>query len=437
MRVTSVKRLHRIVLPVSAALILVAGCANFRNLSSDLSFMKTMRTVSVSLQNADQRHAIHGLVIEWDRVSGRVLSSDVTTAGALGTFAFFVRSPRNQFVMAYCDLDGNGRYDTGEPAWVHSGPDGRAIPVSFDAEGRARLTGTLSPSVVPPPGLLQAALAFHGTRGTEEVVSSWPIPIALGEIAPLDDPRFSATRGEQGLWQPARFLRETGVGIYFLEPYDPARIPVLFVYGAAGSPQDWGTFFSRMDRSKYQPWFFLYPTGRRLDEVGGDLNRGVEALQGYLHFRRLYVVAHSMGGLVSRSFLVKNVLEDRNRYSTRFVSISTPWGGNEAAAFGVRFSLAVVPSWRDLAVGSAFQRTLLSKPLKPDVDHLLVYSHRRSSSFLLPAENDGTVSVESQLAPAARADAAQIVGFDADHVGVLSRPDLVRTVEAFLGDERR
>jgi hypothetical protein len=42
------------------------------------------------------------------------------------------------------------------------------------------------------------------------------------------------------------------------------------------------------------------------------------------------------------------------------------------------------------------------------------------------------VSVASELAPAARADAAEVVGFDADHVGILSVPQVVQTVEAFL-----
>ena len=52
--------------------------------------------------------------------------------------------------------------------------------------------------------------------------------------------------------------------------------------------------------------------------------------------------------------------------------------------------------------------------------------------MVLPDENDGTVSVASQLVPAAKADALSVVGFDADHVGILSRPDVVRLVEEFL-----
>jgi pimeloyl-ACP methyl ester carboxylesterase len=185
-------------------------------------------------------------------------------------------------------------------------------------------------------------------------------------------------------------------------------------------------FFEALDRTRYQAWFYLYPTGRRLDGVATALNRGIELLHSHLGFARLHVVAHSMGGLVSRSFLVKNVLADGNHYINRFVSISTPWAGHEAATMGVKLGPTVVPSWLDMAKGSDFQKAIQSKRLKGRVDHLLLYGTQRSTSLVLPHENDGTVSVASQLAPAARADAVQAIGFDADHVSILSRADVIR-----------
>lgn len=400
--------------------------------------MERTSTIGVQLENADQYTEIYGAVVQWDRDRGKVLSYDATPVGSLGILAFVVESPLNQYVMAFSDRNANKRYDAGEPAWIQSDAGGNPVPVSIDQrERKARLSGRLSEATVLPAEMIVAGQEFKGARTVEEAMTGWRIPIGLGDIADLDDPRFSSVRGEEGMWRPASFPRDTGVGIYFLEPYDPARVPVLFVYGIAGSPQDWRRFFSMMDRTKYQLWFYLYPTGRRLDESATALNRGVEILQAHLGFPRLHVVAHSMGGLVSRSFLIKNVLEDGNQYVTRFVSISTPWGGHEAAAMGVRFSPAVVPSWRDMVSGSEFQKAVLSKPLRGHVDHLLVYGTHSSISVVLPEKNDGTVSVASELAPAARADAAEILGFDADHVGILSLPEVVHAVEAFLGGERQ
>ena len=346
---------------------LFEGCANFRKLNSDLAFMESTYIVSAKIENAGEFPDIYGVVVEWDRGRGKVLSADRARAGSLGLFAFFVKSPRNQHVMAFADTNGNQRYDSGEPAWIHSDAAGSAVPADIDPVARrVRLTGRLSAPGFPPPEMVAAGHEFQGERTVEETVAGWAIPI------------------------------------------------------------------STLDRTRYQPWFYLYPTGRRLDEVAVALNGGVELLQSHFGFTRLHVVAHSMGGLVSRSFLVKNVLEDGNHYVTRFVSISTPWAGHEAAAMGVKLSPAVVPSWRDLAKGSDFQKAIQSKRLKGQVDHLLLYGTHRSRSFVLPHENDGTVSVASQLAPAARADAVQTIGFDTDHVGILSRTDVIRTVEQFL-----
>jgi pimeloyl-ACP methyl ester carboxylesterase len=417
----------------AAILCVFAGCARFRTLRSDLDFMARTYIVSVGIANAAEFPRLRGMVVEWDRGRGKVLSFDQAEVGELGLFAFYVQRPENQYVMAFSDTNGNHRYDPHEPAWIHSDPQGRPIAALFDPTRRARLRGRLGSAVIALPELVAAAGAFRGARRTEEAETGWDIPIALGDVADLDDPRFSAVRGEQGLWEPASFPRDTGLGIYFLEPYDPARIPVLFVYGAAGSPQDWRTFFATLDRKTYQCWFFLYPSGRRLDGMSDALGQAVDDLHRHLGFREMHVVAHSMGGLVARSFLAKSGLDGREAYVRKFVSISTPWHGHEAASMGVKFGPAVVPSWRDMVAGSPFQKAIFARPLKGRVAHLLIYGHHSSWSLVLPKENDGTVSVASELHEPAVRDAIEVKGFDADHVGILSRPDVVQAVEDFLG----
>jgi len=56
-----------------------------------------------------------------------------------------------------------------------------------------------------------------------------------GEVTRLDDPRFAPEIGVEGMWQYYDFLLEGRPGIYFLEPYDPTKIPVLFVHGTEDS----------------------------------------------------------------------------------------------------------------------------------------------------------------------------------------------------------
>ena len=54
------------------------GCAGFRALRKDIDFMKQTSIISTWIENADQFTPAYGVVVEWDRDRGRVLSIDAT-----------------------------------------------------------------------------------------------------------------------------------------------------------------------------------------------------------------------------------------------------------------------------------------------------------------------------------------------------------------------
>ncbi|MCB1077727.1 MAG: alpha/beta hydrolase [Verrucomicrobiae bacterium] len=419
------------------SMILLTAGAGFRRLGKDLKFTRNHGILAVQVTNADDYPGkVWGIVLDLDPNSGQIVSADATLAPPLGMFGFYVEDGQNHLVGAFADLNDNQQYEKGEPAWFHSDAEGNPTPLPIDpATGKGRTSGTLSKDTVIPVRLTSAVKEYRNGRAIDEIITGQGIKIALGDLADLNDPKFSAVRGQEGLWEPASFPVSSGIGIYFLEPYDPGRVPVLFVYGMSGSPQDWQPFFKSLDRKRYQPWFYYYPTGRRLDEAADALNNGVKALHAKYRFDQLDVVAHSMGGLVSRSFITKNVLRDGNPYITKFVTISTPWGGHEAAAMGVKRSPKVVPSWYDMQNGSDFQRDLFEKRLRCKVDHYLLFGYGGEKSMILPSSNDGTVSVASQLWPDVQNDVVQVAGFNSDHVGILSNPAVLDLVERILDQE--
>ena len=52
-------------------------------------------------------------------------------------------------------------------------------------------------------------------------------------------------------------------GLYLAQPYQPGRIPVVFVHGTFSNPAWWAEMFNTlyadpMLRQKYQFWYFLY-----------------------------------------------------------------------------------------------------------------------------------------------------------------------------------
>lgn len=414
--------MRRFLLFTLVSCALLAGCANFRNLSSDLKIIEKEYRITGIIENRDDYQVpVRAAVVEWDRKTDTVYTGDRLDLTTGGVFTFSMKSPLNQYVVSYADENRNGKPDDGEPTWVHTDAAGSPAPVTIGLEKRiVRVTGRLSHGTSLPAGMREAVQRKLSGRKAEEVMTNQGVRFSLGEIANPDDPRFAATRGEEGLWTPATMAIRSGAGIYFLAPYDPARIPVLFVHGAGGSPQDWRPAMEKLDRRRYQPWFFFYPSGGRLEAIASALNEGVEKLHDRYRFRRLHVVAHSMGGLVSRRFIQKNVIEDKQTYINTFITFSTPWDGHEAATLGVKWAPSVVPSWRDMEHGSDFLEHVFDQSLKGRVNHHLFYSYRASRSPFMPTENDGSVSVASQLRSKAKADAVTLQGYDEDHMSILT-----------------
>jgi len=115
----------------------------------------------------------------------------------------------------------------------------------------------------------------------------------------------------QNVLLPERFQEETG--LYFGQPYDPDRIPVVFVHGVNSSP---GTFKRMVNelagqewfRKKYQVWYFNYPTGNPWIVTSAAFRAFMNQAKDYAkahgdrgNLEKTVIVAHSMGGLVTRS----------------------------------------------------------------------------------------------------------------------------------------
>ena len=182
-----------------------------------------------------------------------------------------------------------------------------------------------------------------------------------GEVATLDAPRFDPEVGVTGMWQYYDFLLQTHPGIYFLQPYDPKKIPVLFVHGIGGTPRDFQYLIAVLDRDRFQPWVFYYPSGAGLDALAQLLEQLFVRLRVEYHFKEAVVVAHSMGGLVTRAFLLKDYEGNGADVVHTYVTIASPLGGMKSAGKGVERSPVVVHSWYGLAPHSAFLDGLFYK----------------------------------------------------------------------------
>ena len=126
----------------------------------------------------------------------------------------------------------------------------------------------------------------------------------------LDNPAFKEKDlATVGLLRPNQ---AQGIkGLYMVEPFDPNRIPVVMVHGLWSSPTTWMEMFNDLRafpdvRSRYQFWFFLYPTGQpfwvsaaQLRDTLAEVRETLDPQIRNPNLDQLVLVGHSMGGLVS------------------------------------------------------------------------------------------------------------------------------------------
>lgn len=114
----------------------------------------------------------------------------------------------------------------------------------------------------------------------------------------------------QGLFRPERFMLDQG--LYLQEPYRADKVPVIFVHGLMSDPHIWeNQVLALMSDPEIGPhvqcWCFMYPTGLpvassslRLRGSMDEARRTFDPKNTDPGFRKVLMVGHSMGGLLTR-----------------------------------------------------------------------------------------------------------------------------------------
>jgi pimeloyl-ACP methyl ester carboxylesterase len=398
----------RVVALTLAVAFLVGGCA-FRT-AREVKRAGTVAFVGGSVTAADGTAGTYVLLYAIGK-DDKVLIDGISELSELTSTWSFMCEEGDRFVVgAFKDLNANGIRDAGEAA----GYLGADTPLAMSARSLMRgLAITLDGATQTHPRYpLDTRGEASGRLAT--------LRFSLGDVVKLDDPRFESKNASAGLWTPLEALRSTGAGVFFLQPYDPKRIPVLFVHGIGGAPGDFSVLIERLDKARFQPWVFYYPSGFRLETPATALTNNLPRLREKLGFKTLYVVAHSMGGLVSLRAILDLDANPRHRDMIGlFVSAAAPYAGHSAVKWGLKLTPEPVPSWLDLEPGSAFLKTL-ERPLPARIPFYLLFSFRRGNNLLLPMSSDSVVPVEGQLPLWAQRDAVRTWGFDCEHMGILT-----------------
>ena len=101
-------------------------------------------------------------------------------------------------------------------------------------------------------------------------------------------------------------------GLVALEPYQPGKIPLVFIHGLLSDPTTWITMANELRakpeiQERYQIWAFEYHTGepfvRSAQSLRKDLAEAIERLDPHRQdpaLANMVLVGHSMGGLVAK-----------------------------------------------------------------------------------------------------------------------------------------
>ncbi len=345
---------------------------------------------------------------------------DITHLGRTGSY-FGLNLPAGDYtLLALADGDDDGSY---EPSEVVASRALRLARSSFPH----KVAPHIDLHLTAPAAVQLAALPI---RVPAAAVRRESLFYPKGTLRELSDPIFAPSMSELGMYDPAAFMEAAPMMFYALEEDYAHKIPVIFIHGMGGSAREFEAMVARLDRARYKPWFFHYPSGMDLEQLAQlfyDIFLSGKVIPSF--GMPTVIVAHSMGGLVVREAMNLCGTRPGEARVDSIITIATPLGGHPAARRGIDSAPMVLPAWRDLDPAGRFIARLFRKPLPEHTAHHVIFTYEDAADLASGTASDGVVAVADQLPAAARAQLTTVAGFQSGHADVLrSRAAIDRVV---------
>jgi len=359
------------------------------------------------------------------RDEGRLSIANLRTVSSGEIFYLLV--PNAEYtVFAYSDSNGDSAYQPGEPAARIDDPDINWFK-DMQLEGRIdHETLRIQPIELTDAITLEQNLdlSLAALRTESRAADNFL------RIISWDDDKFSAENSTRSLWEPTWFQKEVGYGLYVLKEFDPAKKSILLVHGVLDSPPVFKTLADAIP-DEYQLLLFHYPSGFPLEYTAYTLNEALDELVRRNKIPQLDILAHSMGGLVSKGLLA--IADDALRQRLRlFISIASPFGG-DASAVWTKWSPIVAPVWWALVPDSPYLQKIANVDLSDGPSHHLIFTYSHEAGGKSEGD-DGVVTLTSQLEKSSQRNATAIYGIADNHKGVVSNPCTLALVTTILQD---
>lgn len=277
---------------------------------------------------------------------------------------------------------------------------------------------------------------------------------------------FNAMSGSEKL------LDQTG--FYTVEPYDSSKIPLITVHGLFSSPATWIHVHNELlgderVRENFQIWHYLYPinlpileNARKFREKLDELNQIIRSTSNANEsINNMVVIAHSMGGLLTRTavsskskeftnyfFLdpdkineldddIKKELSryldiDRKPYISRVIFIAVPHRGSELSeSFLGLIGKKLISIPKAVVAKTSFLIQKTKSIFKPEIQHAFLGDNYFTSIHSLSPYNPTLIAL-SRVAVDSNIPFHTIVGNQGVDLGIESSDGVVKYTSSHL-----
>ena len=443
------KQIHKFMTTIMNLFLVIL----FLSLSGCAYLGSTIKQTQYSVQQkASPKQSIYKHMLQTDNffVFGKVENEVAMNKDAIAVVAFSKRNQHGEVVdvshftridsyfglnlpageynlLVVSDLNRDGFYDNMEIA------GGRSLSININTVPEKVLGNYNIDLDLNSPFATDSRIVFHlAVYKSSPLVESLFYP--KGTIRSLDDEIFTQKMAILGMYEPAAFTEEAPMMFYALEEDLMYKVPVIFVHGASGSARDFEEIVSKLDRTRYRPWFFYYPSGNNLSQLSElfykiFLSGKVIPLYDGMP---VIIVAHSMGGLIARDAMNRYTGAGGENKTRCLITIASPLAGDPTAVSADNAPI-VIPSWHDIAPESDFMRHLRRRKLPDGLDYHLLYAYGNSDMVKFGENSDGVVPLSSQLVREAQDEATAQYGFNDTHTGILKDPEVVGYILKVVG----
>lgn len=204
-----------------------------------------------------------------------------------------------------------------------------------------------------------------------------------------------------------------------IDNYDQSKEPLIIVHGIRGNPKDLQEVVDRFKDSRYQLLVLAYADFKKRTSVNGSMF--ADELR-KLNAPKMTIVAHSMGGLVTRKALVDLERSGSEKEFTLF-AVDTPWHGFDGPSdheFRYRIAEMFIPAGlEDMRARSDFFKGINQSKLS-SVKVYLSFAEEGDEAFG-PSEADQLIipEMKENLEKAIALTQEDVMVFPGNHMTVI------------------